>query len=106
MGLERVFRMLLYRFPWYVAPDSKSDKTICLIVSMYRKSVDGAYQKMIEDKVNKGAFDEYLVMMLHNILNAGKEKTVKSYSSMWCISHAVHHIHYVRLVVACIILKE
>ena len=64
--------MLLYRFPWHVTPDTNSDKRLLIMVSMYRKSVDGAYQKMIQNKVDTGAFDEYLVMMLHNILNTGK----------------------------------
>ena len=69
--------MLLYRFPWHVTPDSGSKKTMRIMVSMYRKSVDSAYQRMIMDKVNQGAFDEYLVMMLHNILNTGKKSVQK-----------------------------
>ena len=65
--------MLLCRFPLDVTGTTPNGKKIRLTVSMYRKSVDSAYKQLIMEKVTTGAFDEYLVAMLENILSQGME---------------------------------
>lgn len=44
---------------------------IRITVSMYRKNIDGGYKRMIEEKVANGVFDEYIVALLHTILQEG-----------------------------------
>ena len=63
--------MLLCRFPIDVTADVDAGPRIRLVVSMYRRSVDGAYKDLVEKKAQTGAFDKYVAMILHNIVYAG-----------------------------------
>ena len=65
--------MLLYRVPISVVADAKNDsKTITLIVSFYRRSVDASYQTMVARKVEEGELTDYIRMMLCLMLETGK----------------------------------
>ena len=57
-----------------VTADLNSGPRIRLQVSMYRRSVDSGYQKMIEKKIQDGAFTDYITMMLNNVVSAGNDK--------------------------------
>lgn len=65
--------MLLCRFEVDVTPSafSTEGEKIRMMVSMYRRSVDTAYQQMVMSKIEKGGMDQYIIMILRNILADG-----------------------------------
>ena len=69
--------MLLQRFPVQLVPDTKTKtkQKMTILVSLYRKSVDEAYRKMISQHVSDGKMDEYVGMMIVNLVNKGKAYT-------------------------------
>ena len=67
--------MLLHRFPVQLVPDTKTrtKQKMSILVSMYRKSVDDAYRKLICQHVDDGKMDDYVSMMIVNLVNKGKQ---------------------------------
>ena len=64
--------MLLYRVPISVSAEGKpGEKTVTVVVSFYRRSVDATYQAMIAKRVDEGHFNEYIKMMLCYMLKSG-----------------------------------
>ena len=66
--------MLLHRFDCQVVPSSTDigkPKEIDLVISFYRKNVDNAYQQMVVDRIEKGDLDQYVKMLLCNIVASG-----------------------------------
>ena len=67
--------MLLHRFDVLVSPnqlDTEKPKEIELIISFYRKNVDHAYRQLVVEKLEKGELDQYVKMLLCNIVASGK----------------------------------
>ena len=65
--------MLLHRVPIAVTRDNKeTGESVNLIVSFYRRSIDPGYQRMMAQKIDAGQFNEYIRMMLLNMLKSGK----------------------------------
>ena len=54
-------------------PAAGKTKEIDLIISFYRKNVDRVYQQMVVDKIEKGELDQYVKMLLCNIVASGKK---------------------------------
>ena len=74
--------MLLHRFAVQCVPDQKvnsskksSANAMSIMVSLYRRSVDATYQKMICQKIEEGVLDEYVTMMIVSLVNNGKFMT-------------------------------
>ena len=66
--------MLLHRFDVLVSPnqpDTGEPKKIELIISFYRKNVDHTYRQMVVEKIEKGELDQYVKMLLCNIVASG-----------------------------------
>ena len=71
--------MLLHRFAVQCVPDQKvnlsktsSVNAMSIMVSLYRRSVDATYQKMVCQKIEEGDLDEYVTMMIVSLVNNGK----------------------------------
>ena len=68
--------MLLYRFEVDVTPSIQATvgEKIRVTVSMYRQSVDPVYQRLVSSKIEAGNMDQYILMILRNILSKGNFK--------------------------------
>ena len=70
--------MLLHRFPVQVVPDEqagrKTQQKMTILVSLYRKSVDEAYRRLICQHVDEGRMAEYVGMMVVKLVNNGKDQ--------------------------------
>ena len=66
--------MLLYRFEIDVTPNVQAvvGEKIRVTVSMYRQSVDPVYQRVVSSKIEAGNMDQYILMILRNVLSRGK----------------------------------
>ena len=65
--------MLLCRFPLDVVSCQDTQGKIRITVSMYRSNVDSGYKALIEKQVATGVFDDYIVALMHWLLQNGKE---------------------------------
>ena len=68
--------MLLHRFDVKVTPSdnrqaTERPKEIDLIISFYRRNVDHAYRQMVVNKIEGGELDQYVKMLLCNIVASG-----------------------------------
>ena len=65
--------MLLCRFEVDVTPSAQAVEAekIRMTVSMYRRSIDTTYQRLVTSKINQGVMDKYIIMILRNILSEG-----------------------------------
>ena len=67
--------MLLHRFPVCLTPEiatAEANKTMSIIVSLYRKNVDNSYRQLICKQIAEGKLDDYVGMMIVNVVNQGK----------------------------------
>ena len=67
--------MLLCRFPTKIIPNQPVDskQEIPIVISMYRRNVDTAYQRMVMEKIDNGHLDQYVKMIISSILYTGTE---------------------------------
>ena len=65
--------MLLCRFEVDVTPNTQATEgeRIRMTVSMYRRSVDMGYQRMVLSKIEAGGMDQYILVILRSILSEG-----------------------------------
>ena len=68
--------MLLHRFAVQCVPDQQvqppNKSHVTVTVSLYRRSVDPAYQTMVCQQIAEGVLDEYVTMMIVSLVNNGK----------------------------------
>ena len=70
--------MLLCRFEVDVTPSTQATEgeKIRMTVSMYRRSVDMGYQRMVLSRVEAGSMDKYILVILRNILSEGRISSI------------------------------
>ena len=71
--------MLLHRFPVCLTPEitaTEAKKTMSIIVSLYRKNVDDSYRQMVCKQIADGKLDNYVGMMIVNVVNQGRKKAI------------------------------
>ena len=68
--------MLLHRFPVKCVPDQNTKishgNSMTIMVSLYRRSIDPVYQKMVCHQISQGVLDDYVSMMISSLVNNGK----------------------------------
>ena len=64
--------MLLCRFPVDVISCQQSQSKIRITVSLYRTKIDSGYKNLIERQVAAGTFDDYVVALMHWLLQEGR----------------------------------
>ena len=67
--------MLLHRFPIQVTPDAPQEgatQSMTILVSLYRRSVDQSYRRLICQQIEEGKMDAYISMMITNLVSTGK----------------------------------